>query len=124
MQALPGAALLYQTTPADLAADADVLAIHGEYYFDVSTYPFLVEPFRRASAIPSDWFTRAADRGGERAIIAEAGRNSDPDVATLNGSCNAALPPTRPRPRPTSTCCSRPPRSTGSSSSPGGRTGT
>jgi hypothetical protein len=57
----------------------------------VSTYPFLLDPYRRASSLPSDWFTRAADRGGERAIIAEAGWNSDPDVATLNGTCNAAF---------------------------------
>lgn len=59
--------------------------------FGVSTYPFLLEPYRRVSSIPSDWFTRAARRGGERVIIAEAGWNSDPDVAALNGVCITAL---------------------------------
>lgn len=59
--------------------------------FGVSTYPFLLEPYRRAASIPADWFTRAASRGGERVIIAEAGWNSDPDVAALNGACTVAL---------------------------------
>jgi hypothetical protein len=59
--------------------------------FGVSTYPHLLEPFRRVSSIPADWFTRAAARGGERAIIAEAGWITDPDVAALNGVCTAAL---------------------------------
>jgi hypothetical protein len=59
--------------------------------FGVSTYPYLLEPYRRASDLPPDWFTRAASRGGERAIVAETGWITDPDVALLGTTCTAAL---------------------------------
>jgi hypothetical protein len=59
--------------------------------FGVSTYPYLLEPYRRASDVPSDWFTRAASRGGERAIVAETGWITDPDVALLGTTCATAL---------------------------------
>jgi len=59
--------------------------------FAISSYPYLgVVP--SLDALPADWFTRAAARGGERALIAEAGWPSTPVVAqSSGGTCFTAL---------------------------------
>ena len=59
--------------------------------FAISTYPYLgVVP--SLDALPADWFTRAPRRGGERALIAEAGWLSTPLVAQAStGACFTAL---------------------------------
>jgi len=59
--------------------------------FAVSTYPYLgVVP--SLDALPADWFTRAARRGSERPVIAEAGWLSTSLVAqTAGGACFTAL---------------------------------
>ena len=59
--------------------------------FAVSSYPYL-GAVPSLGALPADWFTRAAHRGGERALIAEAGWLSTPLVAqTSGGACFTAL---------------------------------
>jgi hypothetical protein len=59
--------------------------------FAISTYPHLVDSIKRVASIPPDWFTRAADLGGERIIIAETGWNTESVVASLGGTCTTAL---------------------------------
>jgi hypothetical protein len=55
--------------------------------FAMSSYPFLNQ-IGSPDALPADWFSRAAMRGNERALIAETGWLSTPLVAKLdNGSC-------------------------------------
>jgi hypothetical protein len=59
--------------------------------FAVSSYPYLGS-VPSLDALPADWFTRAARRGGERALIAEAGWLSTPLVAQAStGQCFTAL---------------------------------
>jgi hypothetical protein len=59
--------------------------------FAVSSYPYLgVVP--SLAALPADWFTRAARRGGERALIAEAGwLSTSMVVQTSGGTCFTAM---------------------------------
>jgi len=59
--------------------------------FAVSSYPYL-GAVPSLAALPADWFTRAARRGGERAVIAEAGWLSTALVAQAStGACFTAL---------------------------------
>jgi hypothetical protein len=48
--------------------------------FAISSYPFL-NTIGGAAQLPSDWFTRGAARGGERAVVAETGWLSTSMVA-------------------------------------------
>jgi len=55
--------------------------------FAVSTYP-MGAGFTRPAELPLDWFTRAASRGGERALVAETGWISTGlTVRTREGAC-------------------------------------
>lgn len=67
--------------------DANYAAISGleRDRFAVSTYPYLNE--LALGEIPEDWFTRAADRGGETTIIAETGWNAVTAVGQLGDQC-------------------------------------
>jgi hypothetical protein len=59
--------------------------------FAMSSYPFLNQ-IADPSALPADWFSRAAARGSERPLIAETGWLSTPLVAKMdNGSCATVL---------------------------------
>jgi len=59
--------------------------------FAVSSYPYL-GAVPSLDALPADWFTRAARRGGERPVIAEAGWLSTAIVVqTSSGTCFTAL---------------------------------
>ena len=59
--------------------------------FAISTYPYL-GAVPSLEALPADWFTRAAARGGERPLIAEAGWLTTPLVAqSASGQCVTAL---------------------------------
>jgi hypothetical protein len=59
--------------------------------FAISSYPYL-GVVASLDALPPDWFTRAARRGGERALIAEAGWLSTALVAQVStGACFTAL---------------------------------
>jgi hypothetical protein len=59
--------------------------------FAVSSYPYL-GAVPTLDALPTDWFTRAASRAGERTLIAEAGWLSTPLVAqSSGGTCFTAL---------------------------------
>jgi len=59
--------------------------------FAVSSYPYL-GAVPSLDALPADWFTRAARRGGEKALVAEAGWLSTALVAqTSTGACFTAL---------------------------------
>jgi hypothetical protein len=56
--------------------------------FAVSSYPFLNQ-IATPSALPADWFERAAKRGNERPLIAETGWLASPMVAAFDdGRCN------------------------------------
>jgi cysteine-rich repeat protein len=72
--------------------DENYLGINGlkRDRFAISTYPHIVESINRVSKIPSDYFTRAGDRGGERTLIVEAGWNTEPIVASLASTCTTA----------------------------------
>jgi hypothetical protein len=55
--------------------------------FAISSYPYLAG-FKSVAELPSDWFTRAAARGHETALIAETGWPSTGIVVrTKTGSC-------------------------------------
>jgi len=59
--------------------------------FAVSSYPYL-GAVPSLDVLPADWFTRAARRGGEKALIAEAGWLSTALVAQAStGACFTAL---------------------------------
>ena len=59
--------------------------------FAVSSYPYL-GAVPSLDALPADWFTRAARRGGEKAVVAEAGWLSTALVAQAStGACFTAL---------------------------------
>jgi hypothetical protein len=55
--------------------------------FAISTYPYGAAGIKTPADVPSDWFTRAADRGGERLVIAEAGWLSTAATGNLDGTC-------------------------------------
>ncbi len=59
--------------------------------FAVSTYPYLQSGILTVSDVPSDWFTRGGDRGGERTVVAETGWSAVDIVGMLNGSCITAI---------------------------------
>jgi hypothetical protein len=54
--------------------------------FAISTYPYGAG-FATPADLPADWFTRAADRGGERLVFAEIGWLATPLVADDAGTC-------------------------------------
>lgn len=57
--------------------------------FAMSSYPYVPGVLEKPSAIPSDWFSRGASRGSERALVAETGWNSTAIVAqTSGGACD------------------------------------
>jgi hypothetical protein len=63
--------------------------------FAMSSYPYL-NGIAGAADVPADWFSRAAARGGERALIAETGWLSTPLVAkTGAGVCQTIFSFTR-----------------------------
>jgi len=93
--------VLYGLAPGSCPAGVDAGSCYDDAYahlsgvkrdrFAVSTYPYL-GVVRALDDLPADWFTRAADRGGERAVIAEAGWLSDSVVAQAStGQCFTAL---------------------------------
>jgi hypothetical protein len=53
--------------------------------FAMSSYPELPGVFDTPQQVPSDWLSRGAMRGGERALIAETGWSSTPLVAETSG---------------------------------------
>jgi hypothetical protein len=56
--------------------------------FAMSSYPYVPGVFDAPSALPTDYFTRGATRGSERAVFAETGWSSNPLVAeTSGGTC-------------------------------------
>ena len=55
--------------------------------FAISTYPYLQDGITSPSTIPGNWFTRAADEGGEQLIIAETGWLATSAAGTLDGTC-------------------------------------
>jgi hypothetical protein len=92
---------LYGLAPGSCPAGTDAGACYEAGYahlarvkrdrFAISSYPYL-GAVPSLEALPPDWFTRAARRGGERALIAEAGWLSTPLVAqTSDGACFTAL---------------------------------
>ena len=60
--------------------------------FAISTYPFGVDAISTVNTIPTDWFTRGADRAAEKIVIAETGWNSESLVAMLGTQCLLAIP--------------------------------
>jgi hypothetical protein len=91
---------LYGTDPtrcgdagADVCFEANYAAITTlkRDRFAVSTYPYAVDALKGRD-LPSDWFTRAAERRGETTIIAETGWNSESVVARLGSRCLTAIP--------------------------------
>jgi hypothetical protein len=92
---------LYGLAPGSCPAGVDAGTCYDQGYaqlsrvkrdrFAVSTYPYL-GAVPALDSLPADWFTRAADRGGERAVIAEVGWLSDSLVAQAStGQCFTAL---------------------------------
>jgi hypothetical protein len=92
---------LYGLAPGSCPAGVDAGACYETAYshlarvkrdrFAVSSYPYL-GAVPSLDALPADWFTRAARRGGERVLIAEAGWLSMPMVVQAsNGACFTAL---------------------------------
>jgi hypothetical protein len=59
--------------------------------FAISTYPYLLDAVKTVPNLPADWFTRAADRGGERIVIAETGWDATNAVGRLQTTCFTAL---------------------------------
>lgn len=59
--------------------------------FAVSAYPHMVSQTARVAQVPGDYFTRAAERGGERALIAETGWNATPTNALMGMDCKQAF---------------------------------
>jgi hypothetical protein len=59
--------------------------------FAISTYPYMQSGIAAPADIPSDWFTRAADRAGEAIVIAETGWLATPAAGDLNGTCITAI---------------------------------
>lgn len=62
--------------------------------FAVSTYPYLGEELRDASALPADLLYRAAARRGERLVVAETGWIATDVVGRLGDACVTAIPST------------------------------
>lgn len=60
--------------------------------FAISTYPYLVSGIGTLDRVPDDWFTRGADRGGERMVLAETGWNSESLQVLQAGSCATIIP--------------------------------
>lgn len=59
--------------------------------FAISTYPYLQNGIQHVADIPSDWLTRAADRGGEQLVIAETGWLATAAAGDLDGTCVTAI---------------------------------
>jgi len=59
--------------------------------FAISTYPHLISNFIDPTALPADWFTRAASRNNEPMVIAETGWNSTPVRALSPSGCVTVL---------------------------------
>jgi hypothetical protein len=55
--------------------------------FAISTYPHLLAELGDPTALPADWFTRAASRNNEPMVIAETGWNSTPVRALHISDC-------------------------------------
>jgi len=56
--------------------------------FAISSYPYVPGVIEKPSAVPSDWFSRGASRGHERALVSETGWNSTAIAAeTSGGAC-------------------------------------
>lgn len=55
--------------------------------FAISTYPHLLSEISGPTALPADWFTRAASRNNEPMVIAETGWNSTPVRALYISDC-------------------------------------
>ncbi len=92
---------LYGLAPGSCPTGVDAGTCYDQAYghlarlkrdrFAVSSYPYL-GAIPALDALPADWFTRAADRGGERAVIAEIGWLSDSIVAQAStGQCFTAF---------------------------------
>jgi hypothetical protein len=60
--------------------------------FAVTSFPYLIEALRDPAKLPSDWFTRAGDRGRERTVVAETGWLATPMVVRLGSQCVSAIP--------------------------------
>ena len=85
-----------QSSPADCfdASYAQIAPLKRDR-FAMSTYPLVPGVFDQPSQVPADWFSRAAARGGERAIVSETGWSSSPIAAqTSGGSCMQVAPST------------------------------
>jgi hypothetical protein len=78
------------TTSQDECFDTNYQQISGlmRDRFAMSSYPIPLAVGLTGSAadLPSDWFTRGAARGGERALIAETGMDSTAVVIAAGGS--------------------------------------
>src|SRR5260221_10417695 len=59
--------------------------------FAVTSFPFLIEALRNAADLPSDWLTRAGDRGAERTVVAETGWLATPMIVPLGTECVSAI---------------------------------
>jgi len=73
----------------DTCYDASYAALAGvaRDRFAVTSLPYLVPALGAPDAIPADWLTRAADRGGEAALVAETGWLATPMVVLLDTTC-------------------------------------
>jgi hypothetical protein len=58
--------------------------------FAVSLYPMLDPVWTTPAEVPADYLTRAADRLGERLLVAETGWGAAPLRATYAGACTTA----------------------------------
>jgi hypothetical protein len=77
--------------------DANYAAIMGlkRDRFAMSSYPTVPGVIDTPGELPSDWFSRGASRGNERALIAETGWNSSTiTVQTSKGACVNVEPST------------------------------
>jgi hypothetical protein len=73
--------------PACFEANYARLATLKRDRFAISTYPHLLAELGDPTALPADWFTRAASRNNEPMVIAETGWNSTPVRALLGSGC-------------------------------------
>jgi len=92
---------LYGVAPGSCPSGVDAGVCYDQAYarlgrvkrdrFAISTYPYLAG-FAAPNQVPADWFSRGPARGGERAVIAEAGWLSNSLVAqTSAGVCLTAV---------------------------------